>query len=155
MTCIQNICHMVLCHVILFTRMAPVFFLSMSSYVGECLLHHGGRVNYIWVSKFSIIGSDNGLSPGRLQAIIWTSDGGLLIRQLGRHLTEILIEMNIFSLKKLQLKKSSGYCWPFSLGLNVLTGNGSEKCSMSSCCEFGWFSIQLWLAQAFDTDCVF
>ena len=27
------------------------------------------------VSRLTIIGSDNGLSPGRPQAIIWTSDG--------------------------------------------------------------------------------
>ena len=33
----------------------------------------------ICVSKLTIIGSDNGLSPGRRQAIIWTSDGILLI----------------------------------------------------------------------------
>ena len=35
---------------------------------------HWGRVTYIYVSKLTIIGSDNGLSPGRRQAIIWTKD---------------------------------------------------------------------------------
>ena len=34
------------------------------------VLHHWGRVAHIYVSKLSIIGSDNGLSPGRRQAII-------------------------------------------------------------------------------------
>ena len=29
---------------------------------------------YICVSKLTIIGSDNGLLPGRRQAIIWTND---------------------------------------------------------------------------------
>ena len=29
----------------------------------------------IWVNKLTIIGSDNGLSPGRRQAIIWTNAG--------------------------------------------------------------------------------
>ena len=38
-----------------------------------------GRVTNICVSKLTIIGSDNGLSPGRCQAIIWI----LLIRPLG------------------------------------------------------------------------
>ena len=33
-------------------------------------LTHGGRVTHICVSKLTIIGSDNGLSPGRRQAII-------------------------------------------------------------------------------------
>ena len=34
-------------------------------------LTHWGRVAHICVSKINIIGSDNGLSPGRLQAIIY------------------------------------------------------------------------------------
>ena len=33
-------------------------------------LTHWGRVTHICVSKLSILGSDNGLSPGRRQAII-------------------------------------------------------------------------------------
>ena len=35
-------------------------------------LTHWGRVTHICVSKLTINGSDNGLSPGRCQAIIWT-----------------------------------------------------------------------------------
>ena len=38
-------------------------------------LTHWGRVAHICVSKLTIIGSDNGLSPGRRQAIIWTNAG--------------------------------------------------------------------------------
>ena len=34
---------------------------------------------YICVGKLTIIASDNGLSPERRQAIIWTSAGKLLI----------------------------------------------------------------------------
>ena len=37
---------------------------------------------HICVDKLTIIGSDNGLSPGRRQAIIWTSVGILLIEPL-------------------------------------------------------------------------
>ena len=37
---------------------------------------------YICVSKLTIISSDNGLSSGRHQAIIWTNAGILLIRNL-------------------------------------------------------------------------
>ena len=33
-------------------------------------LTHGGRLTHICVGKSTIIGSDNGLSPGRRQAII-------------------------------------------------------------------------------------
>ena len=43
-------------------------------------LTHWGRVTHICVSKLTIIGSDNGLSPVRRQAIIWTYAGILLIR---------------------------------------------------------------------------
>ena len=35
-------------------------------------LTHWGRVMHICISKLTIIGSDNGLSPRRRQAIIWT-----------------------------------------------------------------------------------
>ena len=37
-----------------------------------------GRVTQICVSTLNIIGSDNGVSPGRRQAIIWTNAGILL-----------------------------------------------------------------------------
>ena len=38
-------------------------------------LTHWGRVTYICVSKLTIIGSDNDVSPDRRQAIIWTNAG--------------------------------------------------------------------------------
>ena len=85
------------------------------------VLTHWGRVTHICVSKLTIIGSDNGLSPGRRQAIIWTNDGILLIRPLGTNFSEILIEIHIFSFKEMHLKMSSGSWRPFCLGLNVLT----------------------------------
>ena len=42
------------------------------------LLTHWGRVTHICISKLTIIGLDNGLSPGRRQAIIWTKPWILL-----------------------------------------------------------------------------
>ena len=83
-------------------------------------LTHYGRVTHICVSELPIIGSDNGLSPGRRQAIIWTNAGILLIRPLGTNFSEILIEIHTFSFKKINLKMSSGKWWRFCLGLNVL-----------------------------------
>ena len=45
------------------------------------------RVMDICISKLTIISSDNSLSPGRRQAIIWTNAGTLLIgRTLGKKL---------------------------------------------------------------------
>ena len=48
------------------------------------------------VSKLTIVGPDNGLSPGRLQAIVWTNAGMLLIRNLRTNLSEILSEIHTF-----------------------------------------------------------
>ena len=85
------------------------------------VLTHWGRVTHICVSKLTIIGSDNGLSPGRRLAIIWTNTGILLIEPSGTNFNKILIEIHTFSFKKMHLKLSSGKCRPFCLGLNVLS----------------------------------
>ena len=55
---------------------------------------------HICVSKLSIIGPDNGLSPGRRQAIIWTNDGTFLIGTLGTNFSEIIIEIYIFIIQE-------------------------------------------------------
>ena len=83
-------------------------------------LTHWGRVTHICLGKLTTIGSDNGLSPERRQAIIWTNAGILLIGPLGTNFSEILIEIQTFSLKKIHLKMSSAKCCSFRLGLNVL-----------------------------------
>ena len=83
-------------------------------------LTHRGRMTYICVHNLTITGPDNGLSPGRRQAIIWTNAGILLIGPLGTDFSEILIEIQTFSFKETHLKMSSGKWRPFCLGLNVL-----------------------------------
>ena len=87
------------------------------------VLTHWGWVTHICVVKLTIIGSDNGLSPRRRQAIIWTNAGILLIGPLGTNFSEILIEIQTFSLKKIRLKMSPAKCCSFRLGLNVTSGN--------------------------------
>ena len=109
--------------------------LSFMQYVGLCVfsssiyiwwlwkylyLTHWGLVTHICVRKLTIICSDNGLSPDRRQAIIWTNAGLLLIGPLGTNFSEILIEILTFSFKKMRLKVPSVKRWPFCLGLNVL-----------------------------------
>ena len=84
------------------------------------ILTHWGQVTHIWVSKLTITGSDNGLSPGRRQAIIWTNAGILLIRILGTNFSEIPGEIHSFAFKKMHLKMSSAKGRLFSLGLNEL-----------------------------------
>ena len=84
-------------------------------------LTHWGRVTHICVNKLTTIGSDNGLLPGRRQAIIWNNVGILLIGHLGTNFSENQIKILTFSFKKIRLKMSSAKWWPFCLGLNVLS----------------------------------
>ena len=88
--------------------------------VSKRLLTHWGRVTHICFGKLTIIGSDNDLSPGWRQAIIWTNAGILLFGPLGSNFSEILIEIDTFSFKKMHLKLASAKWRPFCLGLNVL-----------------------------------
>ena len=54
-------------------------------------LTHWGRVRHIRVSKLTTNGSDNDLSSGQRQAIIWTNAGILLIRPLKTNFSEIVV----------------------------------------------------------------
>ena len=65
-------------------------------------------------------GLDNGLSPGRHQAIIQTNAGILLIGPLGTNFSEILIGIQILSFTKMDLKMPSAKWCPFCFGLSVL-----------------------------------
>ena len=77
-------------------------------------LTYWGWVTHICVSKLTTNGSDNGLSPGRRQTIIWTNAEMSWIGSLGTNFNEILIEIYTLSLKKSRKWRS------FYLGLNVL-----------------------------------
>ena len=119
------------------------------------LLTHWGRVTHICFGKLTIIASDNGLSPGRRQAIIWTNAGILLIETLGTNFSEISIEIYTFSFKKMHLKMSSGKWRPSCLGLNVLINVRTQHSITSISCailflllyryiiriSFRWFQI--------------
>ena len=84
------------------------------------LLTHWDQITHIYVDNLTITSSDNGLSPGRCQAIIWTNAGILLFGPLGTNFSEISIKIQAFSLKKIHLKMSSAKRCSFRLGLNVL-----------------------------------
>ena len=122
-------------------RKKPKCFICYNRYrceIGVHLLTHWDQVKHI-CSKLTITGSDNGLSLGQLQAIIWTNAGVLLIGPLGTNFSEILIEIHIhvFSFKKVHLKISSRNWRPFCLGLSV-------KCSLGlyfPICSFSMHSI--------------
>ena len=72
--------------------------MSLHKFIVPIVYHstHLGRVMHICIGKLTIIDSDNGLSPGRHQAMIWTSAGILLIGPLGTNFREIVIEMQTF-----------------------------------------------------------
>ena len=69
-------------------------------YLKWVALTHWGLVTHICISKLTTIDSDNGLSPSRCQAIIWTNAGILLIWTLGANFIEIIIKIHTFSLGK-------------------------------------------------------
>ena len=98
-------------------------------------LTHWGRVTHICVGKLIILGSDNGLSPDRRQAIIWTNAGLLSIGPLRTYFSEILIKIQQFSLKKLQVKMSSAKWRPSFLGHDVLT------CYVLDWLEENWYDF--------------
>ena len=106
-------------------------------------LTHWGRVTHICVGELTIIGSDNGLSPGRRQAIIWTNAGILLIESIGTNFSEILIGIKIFSFTKMGLKMSSAKWRPFCRGLNVLTILSSKSGNCRIITSHNFISIQL------------
>ena len=115
-------------------------------------------MTHICVGNLTIIASDNGLSPERRQAIIWTNAGILLIGPLGTNFSEILIEIQTFSLKKIRLKMSSAKCCSFRLGLNVLimpwlwTGGKSLVDTMLGLLLTGWLGIilsKIWIKKSY------
>ena len=89
-------------------------------YLFPVFLTHWGQVTHISVSKLAIIRSNNGLLPGRSQAIIWIIAGILLIQILGPNLSRILSETHAFLFKKMHLKMLSTKWWAFCLCFNVL-----------------------------------
>ena len=57
------------------------------------------------VGNLTIIGSDNGMSPGQHQAIILANAGILIIGPFRINLSEILIEIHAFSLEENAFQK--------------------------------------------------
>ena len=87
---------------------------------------------HMCISKRTIIGWDNYLSPGRFQAIIRTNARKLFIRTLARNLSEVLSEIDTFFS---QDNAFVDVVWrQFCLGLNVLTTNKSHGMNCT-CCE--------------------
>ena len=84
---------------------------NVGHFVQASMWTYWGRVMYICVSRLTIIGSDNGLTPGRHQAIMWTIAGKLFIGPLGFHWN--LNQNSYILIQEMHLKMSSRKCWPF------------------------------------------
>ena len=93
--------------------------INLTSWRQQNHLTHWGKVAHICASNLTIIGSDNGLSSGQHQAMIWTNAGILLIGPL-RTNSEILIKIQTFSFNKKHLKVSSVQWQPFCFDFNEL-----------------------------------
>ena len=94
----------------------------MSDVIETDMVPDWGGVTHICDSKPTTIGSDNGLSPGLRQVIIWNNAGILFISPLETNFNAISIEIHIFSIKTIHLKISWWKWLPYRLGLLVLMG---------------------------------
>ena len=92
--------------------------------VSSYLTHQGRMTIYASVNK-AIIGSDNGLSPARCRATIWTNADISLINPPGTFFSAMLIGIQTFPLNKMQFKISSAKRRPFCLGLSVCSAASS------------------------------
>ena len=91
------------------------------------LFTHWGWMTHICISNHSVIGSDNGLSPDRRQAIIWTNAEILLTEPLVTNFSKILSKLiHLHSRKciwKCRLENgdhfvSASMCWKKNISIN-------------------------------------
>ena len=79
--------------------------------------------------------SDDGLSPIRRQAIIWTNAGLLSIGPLGTNFSEILTKIQNFSFKKMQTKISSAKWRAFCPGGDELAMRKAQPNRVHTICD--------------------
>ena len=97
--------------------------IALSTLVGE-YWRHLPHIHYIYIYIYMSvnllsIGSDNGMSPVRRQAITWTNATTLSNGPLGTHFIEIRITIQNVSFKKMHLKMSSETAAIFSKGRGI------------------------------------
>ena len=89
---------------------------------------HWGQETQISISEWVIIGSGNGLSPVRCQAITWTNDDIISIVPSKTYFSEISIKIYKFSIKKIHSNMLSANCWPFFSSLHLLLSIWAQMC---------------------------
>ena len=90
------------------------FLMNIQQIVYEGLTHWG------WVTHICLLTMPS-LAQIMACRLIWTNVGKLVIGPLGTNISEIIIEIQTFSYKKIHLKMPSGLWRPFCHVLNVLT----------------------------------
>ena len=86
-------------------------------------------MTHICVSELTIIGLDNGLSPCRCQAIIWSNAGILPVRTIRTHFSEILNEIQTFSFNEMHLKCRLRNVGHFVSALMCWSNSPSDVCN--------------------------
>ena len=121
------------------------FYEMLSQTVSEISsLTHWGRVMNICTGNLTIVGSDNGLSPGRCQAITWTNIGIFFIGPLGTNFSEMLNEMHTFSLKNPFENVVCKMAAILSRPQCVKALEDRHSSSTSEIAVWRWESIKLW-----------
>ena len=108
----------VYCKVVLTVTM-PIASLPLRDIDFYCfifMLTQWGRVTHMCVSKIIIIASDNGLSPGPRQYIIWTNDGIMSIGPFRINFGEILMKICKSWFRNMHLKMSTMSSWISNMG---------------------------------------
>ena len=95
------------------------------------------------VIKLTTFGLDNGLSPVRRQAIIWTNAWLLSIGPLGTNFSDNFIKMQNFSFMKKRLKISSAKWQPFCPGENELNVSEMKQGKSEGFDSYDWPSNRI------------
>ena len=109
-------------------------------------------MTHLCVSKLAITGSDNGLSPGRRRAIIWTNALILLIRNWETKFSEILSEIRTSSFNKMRLKVSFAKWWPFLSRPHCAKNTPFRKLCYQNCNSLPWELSEKSLSGHFTAD---
>ena len=78
-------------------------------------------MTHICISKLTTINSDNGLSPGRHQVIIWANARWNIVNSNFRNKLQWNLKRNSYIFTKKYIEKNTLKWRPLCLGLNVLT----------------------------------
>ena len=108
-----------------------------------CEVLNSLRLSDAYMCNLNTIGSDNGLWPGRHQAIIWTNAWMLLIGPVETHALKSYIKIHTFSLKKMFLKMSSVKWQPFCPWEDDLNKCECNFLFFSSCSSF--IGVEIWV----------